>query len=375
MENVPKDGARTVSFEPTVHGLRGFAALGIFLFHVYDMMRKQNIFDPMAVPYVLKAAIISLSCGVDLFFMISGYLITGSLIRHDNIRKFFIDRVARIYPVFLVLHVALFLVAPVFHYKWTVGLTPAQWVFHFTTNLLMLPGVFKLPLMQLNAWTLSYEWLFYIVSAAAYAAYAKKLNWLKSALVLAVPVLLLVYPRAVFFIAGAAVFAANRRDFALPKWVTNPAVVIALPFLFAGMMGYSNDNEAPWMTYLAFVPGILLFALVTRASPIYAAVLRSRPIQFMGTISYSFYLLHPVVTTPLKILAAKILRDKFDLPPILIVAIFGTVAFVITVAVSYVSYRVLEKWGTRWVKAVLRGERLSPVLPIRARLAKLIGSK
>lgn len=372
---MPKGEVRSVRFEPMVHGLRGFAALSIFVFHVYDMMRKQEIFDPLRVPALLKASIISLSCGVDLFFMISGYLITGSLIRHADIGKFFIDRVARIYPVFLVLHVILFAVAPMMHYKWTAGLTPAEWALHFVSNLLMLPGVFKLPLMQLNAWTLSYEWLFYIVSAIAYFAYSRKLNWLKAVLILAVPALLVLYPRAVFFLAGAAVFFANRRDVALPKLVSNPVVVIALPFLFAAMMGYSNDNEAPWMTYLAFVPGVLLFALITRSAPIYKAVLESKPVQFMGTISYSFYLLHPVVTTPLKILAAKILSDKLHLPPVLIVAIFGLVAFDITVVVAYGSYLVLEKRGTRWVKALLRGERPSLIVPIRARLAKLMSSK
>lgn len=371
MENLANSEVRSDRFEPMVHGLRGTAALSVYLFHVYDMMRKQNVFDETALPAALKAAIVSLSCGVDLFFMISGYLITGSLIRHADIGKFVIDRVARLYPLFLTLHIILFAVAPLLHYKWTVGLTPAQWAFHFTTNLFMLPGIFKLPLMQLNAWTLSYEWVFYIVSATAYFAYSRKITALKWALLVAVPVLLFMYPRAVFFLAGVVMFFANNRKIELPKLASNPVVVVALPVVFAGMMGYSIQHGEHWLTYLAFLPGILLFALVTRATPIYAAVLGSRPIQFMGTISYSFYLLHAVVTVPFKILAAKVLHDRLHLPPLLVVAVFGTVSFVATVILSYGSYLLLEKHGTRWVKALLRGERPLLTLPARPRKAKL----
>ena len=352
-----------------VHGLRGIAALSVYLFHVYDMMRKQDVFDPTMLPVALKAAIVSLSCGVDLFFMISGYLITGSLIRHANIRKFLIDRVARLYPLFLTLHIVLFAVAPLMHYKWTVGLTPLQWAFHFTTNLFMLPGVFKLPLMQLNAWTLSYEWVFYIVSATVYFAYSRKLTWLKWALIPAVTALLFMYPRAVFFLAGAAVYFANSRKIELPRLASVPVVVVALPAIFAAMMGYSIEHGEHWLTYMAFMPGALLFALLTRATPIYGTVIGSRFVQFMGTISYSFYLLHPVVTLPFKILAAKILHDRLHLDPVTIVALFGSVSFVATVIVSYGSYLLLEKHGTRWLKAVLRGE--GPVLAFSVKAGRI----
>jgi len=355
-----------------VHGLRGVAATSVYLFHVYDMMRKQGIFDPTGIASAVKASIVALSCGVELFFMISGYLIMGSLVRHANIGKFFIDRVARLYPLFLVLHVALFVVAPLIHYKWTVGLTPAQWAFHFTTNLLMLPGVFKLPLMQLNAWTLSYEWVFYILSATAFFAYSRKLNWLKAVLVLVIPVLLFIYPRSIFFLAGVIVYFANTRKLELPKFLSNPAVVLLVPFIFAGMMGYSNHNHAPLVTYFAFLPGLILFALITRRTPVYRTVLEARPVQFMGTISYSFYLLHPIVTAPLKVLATKVLDEKLQLPPAVTVAIFGSVAFVATTVLSYVSYQVLEKRGTRWLKAFLQGERPSLIVPIRTRLVKLM---
>src|SRR5580704_6359250 len=117
-------------FNPCIHGLRGIAALIVFLFHVYDQPRLLGLI-PETLPLALKIAIVSLSSGVDLFFMISGYLITASLIRHANVRTFLTDRVIRIYPVFLFLHLCLFAVAPLIKYKWMAGITPTAWVLNF----------------------------------------------------------------------------------------------------------------------------------------------------------------------------------------------------------------------------------------------------
>ena len=50
--------------------------------------------------------------GVELFFMISGFLIPASLVRHASVGKFFYDRALRILPVFVVLHLVLFVAGP-----------------------------------------------------------------------------------------------------------------------------------------------------------------------------------------------------------------------------------------------------------------------
>ena len=55
--------------------------------------------------------------GVELFFMISGFLIPASLVRHGSFWKFIRDRVMRIMPVFGVLHLLLFIVGPIVGYK------------------------------------------------------------------------------------------------------------------------------------------------------------------------------------------------------------------------------------------------------------------
>lgn len=83
-------------FNASVHGLRGLAALSVFVFHTIFQIQFTAPF-----PFALEATLGSLRSGVQLFFMISGYLITGSIIRHANVRAFLLDRVARIYPVFL----------------------------------------------------------------------------------------------------------------------------------------------------------------------------------------------------------------------------------------------------------------------------------
>lgn len=60
--------------------------------------------------------------GVDLFFVLSGFLITGILYdtRADSsyFKRFFARRAVRIFPVFYIVAIALLLLTPVFHYQW-----------------------------------------------------------------------------------------------------------------------------------------------------------------------------------------------------------------------------------------------------------------
>ena len=89
--------------------------------------------------------------------MISGYVINASLLRHGDVVSFAIDRVARIYPVFLAVHLGIFTVGPLIGYKFFHGLGLIEWAYQFASNVLFLLGVFNLPLAQIVAWSLIYS--------------------------------------------------------------------------------------------------------------------------------------------------------------------------------------------------------------------------
>ncbi|WP_084598536.1 acyltransferase family protein [Actinoplanes subtropicus] len=94
--------------------------------------------------------------GVMLFFLVSGYIIPASLERHGDLRRFWIGRLARLYPLYLVV-CALMAVS--------VPLTVAGAVAHLT----MLPQLLGAPLLTPVVWTLSFEMAFYLIVAALFA--------------------------------------------------------------------------------------------------------------------------------------------------------------------------------------------------------------
>ena len=81
------------SYRPDIDGLRAFAVLSVVLFHAF--------------PDVIPAGF----TGVDVFFVISGFLITGILWRelqtpHFSLRLFYARRVRRIFPVLILVLLA-----------------------------------------------------------------------------------------------------------------------------------------------------------------------------------------------------------------------------------------------------------------------------
>jgi len=339
------------NFNPDIHGLRGVAALAVLCFHIYDMSRTQGIV-PEDIPFALKAALLSLTSGVDLFFMISGYLITATLLRSGSVRTFAADRVARIYPVFLFLHLLGFCLGPFIHYKWMIDITPTAWMLHFFSNLFFLPGIFKLPLLQLNAWSLSYEALFYAVCAGVYYFWSRQRLVSYLILALIVPPVFYFHPRALFFLTGSAAFFLINRWNLRPqphRWSALRALAIPLFFVFIGI-AYASEHKAP---LLALPFGALLFYDLAGGQSALKPLLRHKITQFFGTISYSFYLWHPFVAFPLRMVMAKILIGKLGLGVAPAITTFGVSTFVGTTCIAWLSWRVLEKQVGAWLRLKL----------------------
>ncbi len=345
-----------------IHGLRGLAALMVFLFHVYDMSATAGVLhEPPLLGQILLEM---LSGGVELFFMISGYLITGSLIRHGNIRNFLVDRAIRIYPVFLALHVPLFIAGPYLGYKWMVGISLTDWLQAFMANALFLPGVLDLPLLQLNAWSLSYEAAFYMLSAFIYFLCARQFSTWRLALSVAlVAGAILLYPAAIFFLVGALVFRLLHGQ--PPRFIQFSGLLVLLALfsllLLHGVVAATDTGgrgavgglTIRHLYLIAALPGFVLFYALTKGQSICDRVLQHRVAQYLGDISYSFYLIHPVVMFPLRLIVTKILIGKLGLPVWLCVAFFGITGLIGTLIAATISYRLLEKRLAKWLKQKL----------------------
>jgi len=85
--------ADSKNFVEAIQGLRGVAALTVLIVHLQDMPLLAGFLPPIW-PW-LEATVNMGGHGVELFFMISGFLIPASLMRHRSVGKFFLDRALR----------------------------------------------------------------------------------------------------------------------------------------------------------------------------------------------------------------------------------------------------------------------------------------
>jgi peptidoglycan/LPS O-acetylase OafA/YrhL len=329
-------GAYPKNLNRQIHGLRGFSALAVFVYHVYGMGTLWNFWPASLNPIAPFFA--AGKHGVEIFFIISGYLITGSLIRHQSAAKFLVDRAIRIYPVFMTIQLIVFGLGPVIHYKWLSGISPRDWGVTFVENALFLPGIFDVPLAQLNAWSLSYEAAFYLLSAFCFVLIRYVGRWpVIAALALFLAFFIPLYARAVFFLPGVAIyFLSQRRAISAPAWVR----LLSVPALFATLALLTVAETVPGLIYLAVIPAFGFFRSVVEGRCLLSAMLRTRFLQYLGTISYSLYLWSPVVTYPMKLAIERYLHGRVD--DLVNVVLFATIGFATSVAVAHASYRVLE---------------------------------
>lgn len=341
-------------YNRNLNGLRGLCAFLVFVRHIWGGPRLEGWWgDTLPDAVTLDFLFNSLQCAVEIFFMISGFLITASLLRAPTIGHFLINRVLRIYPVFLATHLILFALGPALHYKLLDGVDAGTWSWLFATNGLMLPGIFPIPLVQTNAWSLSYEAAFYGFAIAAYGL-GQRLPILPRALLiaLAAAAVCLVYPRAVFFAAGAVVYLLGDRAMALgrSRWLM-PGLL--LPALFL-LLQASLEASYLWIRVgygAGFFVGIALFAALVHGTGRFGAFLRRRPMQYLGDISYSFYLWHPFAYFAGK----KIVRTLGSgLPPAVQLALLFVVALPLALVLSHASYRLIERRATGILRRHLR---------------------
>jgi len=129
-------GVRLERHLPGLDGVRGLAILGVMLLHFVSDSTPQNLLETL----VVKATGFGL-LGVDLFFVLSGFLITGLLLDAKPgpgyFRNFYARRTLRIFPLYYLVLALLFFVLPlatVLPPALEVARVKQAWLWSYTAN-------------------------------------------------------------------------------------------------------------------------------------------------------------------------------------------------------------------------------------------------
>lgn len=284
-----------------MEGLRGFAVLLVFLLHYVTAANEWTAIDgPLAAVFGILSTVGH--SGVDLFFILSGYLIYGNLIKSGPRFSVFMGRrIKRLYPTFLTVF-AIYIFLSYAH--GSGGKIPPDGfdaLIYLTANLFLLPGLLPIePLVQV-AWSLSYEIFFYITLPAVIAAFSLRSRtryWRMNFVVAA----------AVVFVAAAAAFGGHVRLLMFLGGILLFEILAADKknplhegFGFLGLVGVVVVMCVPMpgsvlqtlrMIGLAVGFGVICHLCFSKPAGFAGRLFGMKYVRWLGNMSYSYYLVH-----------------------------------------------------------------------------------
>jgi peptidoglycan/LPS O-acetylase OafA/YrhL len=317
-----------MKYRPDVDGLRAVAVLPVVLFH--------SGIAGFGGGFV----------GVDVFFVISGYVITLRLLSdleegRFSIVDFYERRVRRIFPAlfFMIglttIAASILLLPPNFEDFSKSAVATALFVsnmYFWKFSGYFEPSALLRPL--LHTWSLAVEEQYYIfMPIAMYLAYRfAKAKWL----LVFLPVILLSFALSVY----ATTTAPTANFFFLPtrawelllgamlvltpplaparKWLADALGFLGLGLILYAVFSYTEETPFPGVNALAPCLGAALIIYSgTRWSTITGAMLSWKPLVAVGLISYSLYLAHWPIAVFLRYIT---LRDPTLIESVLIIA-------------------------------------------------------
>lgn len=289
---------------------------------------------------------------VDMFFILSGLVIARSLENYRyRARPFLIARAARIYPVFLVVFVVAVAVQPLptgfermpwigtdsqARFIWSGG-WPNDWIVFMATHLTMTHGMFPdsvLPNVWLgflgSAWSLSTEWQFYLV--ALLLGERRQTAWLFIAVAIAAIRWNMAAPQSwqfsrAFLPNKAQYFALGIASAAVVKhgqW-REYAPALAATLALCALQGGIEQLLPPvaWTACLAMqVRSNMNLAREAAPSPAsfspaswarcmsLAGILQSKPLVWLGSVSYCIYLTNEPIQKLLGVALAMLVHGN-----------------------------------------------------------------
>ncbi|PCI52948.1 MAG: hypothetical protein COB36_13895 [Alphaproteobacteria bacterium] len=351
---------------PALNGLRALAVLGVLIAHCAMIAAIGAPAETLYQSFHLKVMGVGW-VGVDLFFILSGFLITGILLdtseKKNCLRKFYIRRTLRIFPLYYFVLFLYFAITYLLDNLEHFGAADIMY-FLYIGNWDEWAG-FDRPYALRHLWSLAVEEQFYLIWPALFMI-SSKYNLAKHVCISTIIVMVLFRIAFVWFdyheyiyhititrgdsLLAGALLAIIIKEKGLHYFnISKSLCALVIGCIIVATLAYINGSfsgKTPLILmfglpslFLIFVPIILLTFLLPR-SHMFQRVLSSPILTFMGKISYGMYVYHWFVI---------ILIYNLNLIPIESYsfwsrqALFLAYATPITIMLSWISYEYIER--------------------------------
>lgn len=303
----------SIKYRPEIDGLRAIAVISVIIYHLNENWLSGGFL------------------GVDIFFVISGFLITGIIITEIqqnsfSLKQFYTRRIKRIYPAFItVMALVSFIASVIFIYndfnklRKTIELAIA-----FLSNfyLGLTQGYFDLSANEnpvLHIWSLAVEEQYYLIFPLILILAYKKFREIKVLFIITLILFFILLATSfvsanfynevlhqpnIYYLSNLrfpellvgsllAIYHNLSNKVQLSKQISNILAILSTLLLFSCLFLMNND--------IAYIPGVTLIlpciftALIihtTSQNNIVKLCLSNKAIVFIGKISYSLYLYH-----------------------------------------------------------------------------------
>jgi peptidoglycan/LPS O-acetylase OafA/YrhL len=377
--------------------LRGIAALLVIFFHA-DLFLKAD--TGILIAHNVSSLIKKGYLMVDFFFVLSGFIISYVYLSHflggftrNAFKNFLVARFARVYPLHLL---TLIWIVGVFVLMFVTGNYRPDPIAELHNNFWALPTqILLLHSMHLHnfttwngpSWSISVEWWAYMIFPFVIPFIARASKVIKALMALVawagmwwivlylnpefpLPLPFPIPPqytldvtadfgflRCLFgFVLGAITYFVYTDGWG--KKIIGSSAFFFITVAAGALLMHFGVYDT--FTVLAF-PLAILSAAYNRAG-VLTKILSSKPLQYLGDLSYSIYLTHvPVWATVLSIIQVHFPAAIPALTP-LSAWITCCIWITVTIGVSAVTYKFIEVPARGWVKSVMlkRKVRLQP---------------
>ena len=358
-------------------GIRGLAILMVASSHAF----LSNVLSGNLVQRLAGEALLHGNVGVDLFFVLSGFLITGILVDTINdsgyFRKFYARRILRIFPIYYAVLFTFLLLTPVLHLNWGGMAIP---LLLFAQNLRpdSIHNFHLGPVELAHFWSLAVEEQFYLVWPAAILFLRTPSRILRAAAIVSalalisrVTILLLKNPADSFYFihvgtffradsllcgAALAVLYRSRHWLATVRWAP-PVFLVTIVIIHIGFWLEPRTHNHLLInlwdfgfryTFLILNFGALIVWALKEGSLVHW-IFQMRWLRFFGKYSYGLYVYHllilPAVISRLRPWFAAEFHSKFL--GVLLSALVGLAACTLA---AFLSYQLFEKHFLRLKK-------------------------